>query len=139
MPDSYDERGATLVETTITVIPFFLIVLGIVQLALHGFTLIALQHSLAYAAREGSLTAGAGASARVSQMVAEAQTRSQFAIDISNVSYRVCPLLNPGCSGGDPAGSNQYLIIIASKPVPLFWGVGTINLTAKAIAKNEPV
>lgn len=133
------QQGSTLVEVALLIGPFLLFILIVVQLAFHGYTLITLQHFLTRAARQGSLTTGTAAAQRVAELVDTARQEGKIAVDMRDVRFQVCPLLNPGCAVNEPGGGNQYLLVTASKSTSLFLGVGKITLTCRAIARNEPV
>lgn len=134
-----DERGVACVETALTIVPFLVIIFGIVKLAVVGFSFMALQYSVWTAARVGSITSTGTAAARAAVIVAKAQSQAEtLGLEQSNITFKVCPLPDPGCSGADPGGSNQYVVVSGEKQVSLFWNWMRITLKAKALVKNEP-
>lgn len=136
---SNNERGATCVETAVTIVPFLVIIFGVLQLAVIGFSFMALQYSVWTAARLGSINSVGTAAQRASVIVAKAQSQAKMlGLGGLNITFKVCPLTYPGCSGAEPGGSNQYVVVSGEKQISLFWDWLRIAVKARALVKNEP-
>lgn len=136
---SNNERGVTCVETAITILPFLIIIFGVVQLAFIGFSFMALQYSVWTAARVGSVTSVGTAAQRAAVIIDKAKFQAKtLGLEESNIDFKVCPLPNPGCSGMDPGGGNQYVVVSAEKQISLLWDRLIIPLEARALVKNQP-
>ncbi len=133
-------RGSVFVELAVTIIPFIMLVLVSMQGAVIGLTSLSLYYSTTRAAREASLFTADSAANRVAAIVAIVTGYAGgLGVDTSDLTVTVCPLLNPGCPGQDPAGGNQYFVISARKPLRFFLGLGSVTIGAKAVSRNEPV
>ena len=139
--DAYaGQRGSVLLELVTTLIPFLMLVVVSIQGAVIGLTSLSIYYSVNRAAREASVSTAGTDAARVAAIVAAVTTyASGLGVDTSDLTVRVCPLLNPGCAGQDPAGGNHYFVVSAQKAVRVFWGLGSIAIGAKAMSRNEPI
>ena len=137
---SLNESGATTVETSVTVFPFMLIMIGIIQLTLLSVSLSSMQFALNRAARWGLIgnimdnqTTREGSITKKFQ-----DTAAILPIDVSDVSVYICSTANPNCTSSNATGSGQFMVLRAVKPVQYFFGLGSFELSARLLVRNEP-
>ncbi len=142
-----NEKGATTVEAAAVIFPFLVIIFGIIQLSVIAFEAASLQYTLNKAARWGVLgytvedPDQAGVQLARGDSISEYffQKGKSFFISDENVQIYYCPVSDPQCSNsGNPPGSQQWMIVRAEKPVPSFFGVAPLAVSASVLAMNEP-
>lgn len=135
-----NENGATTVETAVTIFPFMLVILGLIQITLFSFNLASIQYSLNRAARFGLLgvTLAGQPSREASILKRFEETANALSIDTTGVSLKICPVANPGCATNNAGGSGQYVVLTATKVVQSILGFGDLSVSAKVLVRNEP-
>src|SRR5262245_6771540 len=131
-----DQRGATTIEAAVASGVFLILLTGLLNLFVLGFTAFTLHYSVTKATRWGILGSTGAYPSRFEAIEALVKSNVQrLGRDPSTVSVSVCPVLNPGCAGRDPGGSGQYFVIKAATAPRKFPGVGTFALQATVLAR----
>jgi len=135
-----DEKGATTLETALTIFPAMLLILGIIQLSVLALNMNSLQFALNTAARWGSVGQKMPGLTREASIESKIRAvASSISLDTSDLTISICPALDPTCSVNNAGGANSYFIIRATKANPLkVIGLGSLGVSAKVIIKNEP-
>ncbi len=142
------ERGATSVEVAGSVMVFFLIILGGMEVMRFAYITLATQVVAISSTRFLSIGACTGVSCSTAagraesveaQMIEYAKVLSVTLTD-SNVCIRPgsSPICNPGNTNDDAGPPREVVFVRISVNVPLLFGFGQYQVNAEALAKNEP-
>lgn len=128
-----DESGATTLEVAITLVPFLLLILGIVWACLTFYTAFTLQFSVNNTVRSGIISGDSLESM-------QEQIRSELSsYDINSDSLRVtlCKGIVNNCTNYEIGASNSFITLQATVNSPEIFGLG-FPVTGRVVAKNEP-
>ena len=133
------ETGATTVEVAITIFPFMLLVLGVIQLCILCYTSFATQYSVNASIRWGI----------TKEIFVEGETRydsiknrlisqlNSFYLNTKNVKINMCKGVSAKCKDKDAGTSGDFITLQGRVPVYSIIG-REFYVLGKAVAKNEP-
>jgi len=138
--DTHNEKGATLVETAITLPLFLLILFGIIQFCLIAYTAFTLQYQVNKCLRWSSTSAQpvpneakfVSISNRLSQHL------NNFHIPTDNLQVNMCNGAVSDCNDTNPGASGSFVTLQAKVPAPALFPMGGITVAGRAVIKNEP-
>ncbi len=135
-----NESGVAMIECTISLLPFTLLLIGFLQLSIAAFHIVSLQYVLNRTSRWASIGHGSiDGRLPVSDVKEHAkQLFETLGLRSDDLSLHVCPASEPNCSSDSDAGSSQFVAIIAKKDPESILGVGSIPIAAQILVKNEP-
>ena len=128
-----NEKGATTLETAITILPFLLFLFGIIQLCLVAYTAFTLQFSVNNCARWGIVD---GATYAEIQTLLQ-QELSTYQINTSSLQVNLCQGIVSNCNLQEEGSSNSFITLQATVNAPSVMG-WNFPVTGKVVAKNEP-
>lgn len=134
-----NEKGATTLETAITIGPFLLLVLGFIQLCLLAYGAFSVQYSVNRSIRWGvtsrELVVGEDRFTSIQNRVAHELRTLQ--LDTSGLIVNMCQGAVSNCNNQDAGGASSFVTLRATIPVFSFIG-NQFHVTGTAVAKNEP-
>jgi Flp pilus assembly protein TadG len=140
------QHGAAMVELAITLNVFLALFIMVVDITRLSYSAVSMQYLISKSARWGVIgrteedPASPGvqlsrADSIKKKMIEYAGTLS-LQLDPANV--KVCPATTPACTADNAGGPNDFIVISVTKPVKVFFGTWSYNLSASVFAKNEP-
>lgn len=147
---SLSQTGATIIEAAIITPVFFLIILGVVDLARLSYTQTTLQYALSQTSRWGSLRQGSGGATREELIMNHIKkSAGEFGVKVEDSDIYLCakdllqhftlPLEICRWEAPDNAGKpEQYVkMMVNAKFTSLIFGQVTVQ--AATISRNEPL
>lgn len=143
--DESSEQGATLVETAVSFVPFFILTYGLVFFINWAYTTMTLQFALNETARWASLgqkltdpNTGQPASRERSIELKLAQNLNKFGMTDGDVTFRICPTNRTNCTTNTAVASGRNALLIATKPTTNFFQLPALTPSASVVIRNEP-
>lgn len=133
-----NERGATMVEASLTMFLFMFTILMIIEISLKAFTIFSLQHHLNDLGRESiiseELVSGEDKYTTINSRLIN--RLNSFGIDSNTLQLNICTDVQTNCTSNSNGLSNDYFFLVATITSPSIIGI-QIPLTARTLTKNE--
>ena len=131
------EKGSTLLEASLALIPFLGIVLGFIHFCLIYYSIFTLQYTLIKTAREHSVLPPEQGVSKYEQIkISLEQKLNSFHLNTSTLVFYTCNGIVETCDRQDSAVSNSFITLHAKiKPLGSF---DVFNVSSTTIIKNEP-
>jgi len=136
----YNEKGATLVETAVTLPVFILVLFGFIQLCLVAYTSLTLQYQVNNCLRWSSVydEIVPGEDRFDSIKTQLTKNLNDFHVDTTQLEVNMCNGAVSNCTDTDAGNSGSFVTLQATVPAYNLFPLGQLVVTGRAVIKNEP-
>ena len=140
-----DEKGATLLETAVGLVPFTIILFAMLQVLSFAHTTMSMHYALAKAARWGVLNLTLNDQnmnqldrvASIKQRFAE--TAPRYGVNPDAVTVKICPADQPDCTVESAGAAGRPFIIKGERRARFLTGFQFLQPKTSVIISNEPL
>ena len=135
-----NEKGATLLETAVTLPVFILFLFGIIQFCLVAYTAFTVQYQVNSCLRWSSVRDVPTPNANRFDFIKNELTKNlqTFHINTAQLQVNMCNSAVSNCTDTNPGASGSFVTLQAVVPAPNLFPLGRLNVTGRAVIKNEP-